>query len=122
MLVGNFARELLVIDLVIVPTDALFGHSGGAAGFEDVEGPSFIFFGNPNLRLQVTQPFVLEMGEAGDDVGEGIDFPRRIPAGLFRPIEPEIGTAFGGEMPFNDFTHVSIELLLSGLNGSARDC
>src|SRR5581483_4064644 len=42
MFVGNFAREFLVIDLVIRPADALLGHAGGATGFKDVKGAAMV--------------------------------------------------------------------------------
>ena len=73
MVVGNFAGEFLVIDLVIVPADALLGHAGGAAGLENVEGRPLIFFGHPDFRLQIAQPFILEMREALQ-AGKTFDF------------------------------------------------
>ena len=63
MRVGDFGGEFLVIHFVIVPADALFGHAGGAAGFKNVEGAALEFFGHPDFRLQIAQPFVLEMGK-----------------------------------------------------------
>jgi hypothetical protein len=112
MLVADLLAEFAVIDFVIVPADALFRHAGGAAGLEDIKRTAPIFRGNPKLGLNVAEPFVLEVGKARDDVVEGCDFLRGIPAGLFRPIEPERGTSFGREMPANDFACVSVELFL----------
>ena len=63
MLVADLVGELLVIDLVVVPADALLRHAGGAAGFEDVEGLSLERRRHPHLRLQIAQPFVLEVRE-----------------------------------------------------------
>ena len=112
MFVGDLLAELGVIDLVILPADALLGHAGGAAGLEDVERLALEFGGNPDLGLQVAQPFVLEVRKARDKVGEGFDFLRGIPARLFSPIEPERATGFRREMPAKDFACVSVELLL----------
>ncbi len=89
----SLGGELLVIDLVIVPADALLGHAGGAAGFKDVEGAALEFFGHPDFRLQVAQPFVLEMREALQ-AGEAFDFGGGIPAGLLGPIQPERAAGF----------------------------
>ena len=66
MLVGNFFGELAVIDLVIVPADALLGHAGGAAGFENVERAALVFLRHPDFGLQIAQPFVLEMRELAE--------------------------------------------------------
>src|SRR5256885_11777379 len=63
MVVGNLAGEFLVIGLVVVPTDALFRHAGGATGFKNVERPAFEFCRHPDFRLQVAQRFILEMLE-----------------------------------------------------------
>src|SRR5262249_20133121 len=41
MFIRNFPGKLLVIDLVIIPADALFGHAGGATSFENIEGSTF---------------------------------------------------------------------------------
>jgi len=40
MFVGNLFRKLTVIDLVVIPADALFWHAGRAARFKDIEGPA----------------------------------------------------------------------------------
>ena len=69
MLVGDLLAELGVIDLVIVPADALLRHAGRAAGLEDVEGLALERRRHPDLRLQVAQPFVLEVREL-QHVGE----------------------------------------------------
>src|SRR4029077_7760514 len=112
MLVADLFAELAVIDLVILPADALFGHSGGSAGFKDIKWTALELRRNPNLRLKVAKPFLLEMRKACDDVVEGADFLRGIPVGLLRPIEPERATSFGREMPSNHFACVSVELFL----------
>jgi hypothetical protein len=65
----------------------------------------------PKAQAEGREAIVLG-AESRDDVVEGRDFLRRIPAGLFRPIEPERGTSFGREMPANDFARVSVELFL----------
>ena len=78
MLVGDLLAELGVIDLVIVPADALLGHAGRAAGFENVERLALELRRHPDLGLQIAQPFVLEVRELRDDVGEGLDFLRGI--------------------------------------------
>src|ERR1041385_3075277 len=94
MRVGNFFREFAVIGFVIIPADALLGHAGGAAGFENVERFSFERGWNPNFRLEIAQPFILEMRKA-QDIVEAFNFARGIPARLLRPIEPEWAAGFG---------------------------
>ena len=47
MLIGDLGGEFFVIGFVIVPADALLGHAGGAAGFEDIEGSAFELLPEP---------------------------------------------------------------------------
>src|SRR5688572_30203337 len=88
MFVGNLLRELAVIDLVILPADALLGHAGGAAGLENVEWLAFECLGHPDVRLQIPQPFILEMWKA-EEVGKPLHFLCWVPVRLFGPVEPE---------------------------------
>ena len=55
--------KLAVIHLVIVPPDPLLGHAGGTTGLENIERLLLEFLWHPHLRLLITQPFVLEVGE-----------------------------------------------------------
>jgi hypothetical protein len=112
MLVGNLVAELGVVDLVVVPADALLGHSRGATGFEDVEGLSLELGGHPDLGLLVAQPLVLEVWELRYEVGEGLHLGPRIPAGFFHPTEPERAAGFGTEVPSDDFADVGVEGVL----------
>ena len=106
MVVRNLPGELLVVHLVIVPADALLGHPGGAAGLKNVERAPFVFRRNPNLGLQVAQPFVLEVREL-HHVGERADFLARIEV-FPRPVEPERAAGFGRKMPLDDVAEVGI--------------
>ena len=106
--VGNLAGEFLVIHLVIVPADALFGHAGGAAGFKNGEGAALEFFWHPDFGLQIAQPFVLEMGKTLEIV-EALDGGGGIPAGLLCPIEPEGAAGVGRKVPLDDVTNVGVE-------------
>jgi hypothetical protein len=116
MRVGNLFGKLAVIDLVIFPADALLGHPCGAASFKNVERFAFESFGNPNLRLEIAEPFVLEMRKALN-VREAADFLGGVPAGFGSPIQPERGTGFRREMPLDDFAHMGVELVLGGFDG-----
>ena len=53
--VVDLVAELGVIDLVVIPTDALLGHAGSATGFEDIEGLVLELGRDPNLGLQFAQ-------------------------------------------------------------------
>src|SRR5262249_36834979 len=72
MRVGNLVGEFAVIDLVIVPADALLGHAGGAAGFKNIEWLSLELRGHPDLGLEIAEPFVLEMRKLLN-IGEALD-------------------------------------------------
>src|SRR5579885_1086960 len=98
MAVGNFPGKLFVIGFVVIPTDALLWHAGGAAGFENIVGTSLVLCGDPDLGLQVAQPFVLEMREACRQVRKSLNFLARIPAGLFCPLKPKGRAGFGRKM------------------------
>ena len=115
MFVGNFSGEFLVVHLVIVPADALFGHAGGAAGLKNVERTSFELRRHPDFRLKVAQGFVLEMRKL-QQVGERFDLFARVEM-LLRPAEPERAAGLGREMPMNDFAQVGIQLFLRGFDG-----
>ena len=114
--VGKLGREFLIVRLVIVPADALLGHAGGAPGFKDVEGAAAKFSGNPDFRLQVAKPFILEVREALQ-AAKAFDFRGGIPAGLFRPVQPERAACLRGEMPADNFAHMGVELVRGGLEG-----
>jgi hypothetical protein len=109
MLVADLLAELAVVGLVVLPTDALLGHPRGPARFENVERPAGVGLGHPDLGLEVTQPFVLEVREL-DQVGGGVDLGTGIPAGLGRPVEPKRAARFGRKMPLNDFAQLRIKL------------
>ncbi len=111
MRVGNFAGELLVIDFVIVPADPLLRHARGAASLEDVEWLPSVSRRHPDFRLQIPQPFVLEVGEA-KQIGKPLDCILRVPPRALRPIQPELATGFRREMPMDDLAHVGIQLSL----------
>ena len=70
--------KLLVVDFVVVPLDALFGHSGGSPRFEDVEGAIAIGLGHPLFMGKLSQQFAIEVGEA-KQVGVAGDFTGGIP-------------------------------------------
>ena len=112
MCVGNFAGELLVIHLVIVPADALLGHAGGAAGFEDVEGPALDIFSAP--RLLAADRAAIRPGNAGKRwrSAKHLTSVAGIPAGFFGPIQPEGRAGFRGKMPLDDFADVGVEFFL----------
>ena len=94
MCVGDFGGELFIVRFVIIPADALLGHAGGATGFENIEGAALVFFGHPNFRLKVAQPFVLKMRKA-QHVAESLYLFDRVPSCLAGPIEPEGAAGFG---------------------------
>lgn len=108
--------EFFVVDAEVVPADALFGHAGGAAGFEDVVGFAFEGVWDPDFGLEVAEVFVLEVGELGDDIGVGVDFAAGVEV-FGGPVEPEGAAGFGGEVPVDDFADVGVELGL-GFFGS----
>src|SRR5436309_1998430 len=81
-------RKLLVVPEVIFPADPLLRHSGGAAGFEYVEGPPAVGLRHPPLVLLVPEPLVFKVWKP-THVGKAVDLPGRIPACLLRPIQPE---------------------------------
>src|SRR4029078_5452117 len=85
MFVGDLIRKLLVIDLVIIPANALLRHASCAAGLKDFERTVFEFYWTPDVPLEVAQPFVLKMGEPVY-VGQGLNLLARVPTGFFRPI------------------------------------
>ena len=116
VLVIELVGEFLIIDAEVVPADALFGHAGGAAGFEDVVGFAFEGVGDPDVGLEVAEVFVLEVGEVGDDVGVSVDFAAGVEV-FSGPVEPEGAAGFGGEVPVDDFADVGVELGL-GFFGS----
>ena len=115
MFVRNFFRELAVIHLVIVPTDALLGHAGRAAGLEDIKWPPLECFWDPDFRLQIAQPFVLKMREARQ-ISELLYFRRRVPTGFPGPIEPERAAGVRRKMPLHDFACMGVEFFLGGLD------
>src|SRR5881394_3973705 len=97
MVVRNLPGEFLVIHLVIVPADALFGHAGGAAGFKNIEWTTFELRRHPDFRLKIAQRFILEMGKL-KQVGESGDLRARVEIFL-HPSEPERAAGLGREMP-----------------------
>jgi hypothetical protein len=115
VLVRDFVAELRVIDLVIVPTDALLGHPGGAAGFKDIERGASQRRRHPHFRLEVAQPLILEMRELLQ-IGDALDFLARVEV-LLRPVQPEGAPGFGAEVPGNHLAQVSLELLVGFLDG-----
>jgi hypothetical protein len=70
--------ELFVIDFVVIPADALFGHARRAAGFENVEGAAGETFRHKALRLFFPQHLVIEVIKSGD-IAETGDLLQRIP-------------------------------------------
>src|ERR1051326_8236096 len=105
MSVGKFLRELTIIDLIIVPANALFGHAGGAAGFENIEGPSLKAFWHPDFIRQIAQPFILKVRKL-QNIRKTFNLGGWVPARLFRPSEPEGRAGFRRKMPLHDLTHV----------------
>ena len=95
MLVIERLGKLAVIDLVILPADALLGHAGGAAGLEDAKRPTIVGLGTPNLVWHVAQPLVLKVRKLRDDVIEACDLLSRVPAGFLCPVQPEWRTGLG---------------------------
>src|SRR5947207_15918334 len=87
MLVRNFFGEFAIIDFVIVPSNALFGHARRAPSLENVKWPPLESFGHPDFRLQIAQPFISKMRKTRQ-ISEAFDFFGGVPAGLFSPIEP----------------------------------
>src|SRR5207253_9017895 len=63
-----------------------------AAGFENIKWPAVVFFRHPNFRLQIAQPFVLEMGKTLYDISEASDFLCRVPGRFLRPIQDRKST------------------------------
>ena len=120
MRVGNLFGELAVIDLVVVPANALFGHAGRAAGFENVERSALEFRRHPDFGLQIAQRVVLKVRKLGAEISEGSHFLARIETFLC-PIEPERATALRREMPRDDFAQVGVELGLGRLDFGAGD-
>ena len=112
MLVGDLVGELAVIDLVVIPADTLLGHSGGAAGLEDIERLALERCRNPHFGLKVAQPLVLKMRELCH-VREGLNFLPRIKV-LLRPIEPERTAGLRRKMPRNDLLQMGFEFGLRG--------
>ena len=55
VVVVDLVAELGVIDLVVIPPDALLGHTGGTTSLEDIEGLALKLGRNPNFGLQVAQ-------------------------------------------------------------------
>src|ERR1041385_1586109 len=119
MLVGDLRRKLFIVGLVVVPPDALFGHAGSPARFEDVKRPPLIFLRHPDFGLQIAKPFILKMREMREDIGKRVYFSSRVPPSLFRPVEPKLRPGLRREMPANDLTSMLIE---SSLCAADRVC
>ena len=117
--VVDLVAEFRVIDLVVVPSDALLGHAGGAAGLENVEGLALELGRDPDLGLQVAQRFILEVREL-QHVFEACDLLAGIPV-LAGPIEPELAASGGVEVPLDDLQQVLVELGLGGGDGFRSD-
>lgn len=107
--VTDFAAEFFVVGFVVVPADALFGHAGGAAGFEDVVGLAFEGGGHPDIWLEVAEGFILEVVELGDEVGEGVDDATGVKV-LFGEVEPEGASGFWAEVPLDGVADLLVEL------------
>ena len=105
-----FSLNSRVVDLVVVPADALLRHAGRAAGLENVERLALELRRHPDLGLQVAQPFVLEVREL-HHVGEALDLLARVEI-LLRPIEPERAAGFRRKMPRDDLLEMRFELRL----------
>ena len=110
--------EGAVVDLVVVPADALLRHAGGAAGLEDAEGAAGVGLapGAPDFGLEVPQVLVLEVGEPGVEVVEGLDRLGGVPVLLAGPVQPERAAGLGVEVPLHDFAHVGVERFLGLLD------
>ena len=117
--VVEVVAEFLVVDFVVIPADALLRQTGGAAGFEDVEGPVAETLGHEAFILLVAQPVVLEVGKF-IDVGEGGDFLPRVPSGLRGPIQPEGAAGFRIEVPLNHSTEMGIEIFGGSHDGKGE--
>ena len=106
--------EFGVVGLVIIPTDALFRHAGGAAGFKDVIRTFAEGFRDETGRIFFAQNLVIEgfesldIGEAGD-VFEWVEAEARQ---LFKPVR---AAGFRREMPLHHFSGVGIQGFGGGL-------
>src|SRR5690606_21471721 len=85
--VAERCRELLVVGLVVIPTDALLRHAGGAAGLEDRVGTTVVSARYEALMWLGAQQFAVEVREA-HEVLERCDFALGIPTGGLLPVEP----------------------------------
>ena len=112
MIVAQCLGKGAVIDLVILPANALFRHAGGAAGFKNAEGLTVICLWPPDFIRQIAQPFILEMRELRRDILKARDLLGRIPAGFLGPIEPKRTAGLGREMPLHNFNGMRIQLCL----------
>ena len=112
MLVTQRVGKGTVIDLVILPANALFRHAGGTARLKDAEGLAVISLWPPDFIGQITQPFILEMWEFRYNILKALDILGRIPAGFLGPIEPKRTAGLGREMPLHNFNGMRIQLCL----------
>jgi hypothetical protein len=119
MLVLHLVGELAVIDLVVVPADALLRHARRAACLKDVERLALERGRHPDLRLQIAKPFILEMREFLD-VLHRLHFLARVEI-LLGPVQPERAARFRREMPVDDLLQVRVQGGLRCLNLLLRD-
>jgi hypothetical protein len=113
-IIGKFR----VIDFVVLPANALLGHTCCASSFEDAEGSAAVglTFRTPDFGLEVAKVLVLKIGKPGREIFKSVDFVHWIPVLFAGPIEPELTAGFRVEMPGNDFFYVSVESFFGLLN------
>ena len=93
VLVVELVAELLVIDAEVIPTNALLGHAGGAAGFKNVEGLALVGGRHPDFGLEIAQPLVLKVWEISHDVLVAVHLATGVEV-IFGPVEPEGAASF----------------------------
>ena len=109
ILVAQLIGKLLVIVLVVIPTNALLWKPGRSTSFENVERTIFISIRNKALVLLITKPVVFEVIKFHDII-DALHLFARIPASVLHPVEPERRAGFFGKVPFDDFLNTIVQL------------
>ena len=94
-------------------------HDAQSRRLEDKDRSIGIRLRDPPAERAAPQPLVLEVPEPLQVV-ETVHFPHRIPARLFRPVEPERAPRLRRKVPAHDLAHLGIQLLRR-LPGGFRD-
>jgi starch synthase (maltosyl-transferring) len=93
-LIIEVIAEFFVVELVVIPADALLRHPGRSARFKHNEWATCPLLGHPALVLLIPEPLILKVREF-NQVIRRLDFFAWVPAGILRPLQPEWTSGFG---------------------------